>query len=125
MMLAQVERPDAKEPYTPITIEQIIIWVAVTISLILVALYVVGIFRSDARSSFDGPEDHLDDFRRLREEGMMDDEEYSRVKSSIASDSQEQIDFREDRTEDVDNPDQAQTTPGWDLKWRMITLQWV
>ena len=110
-MLAQVERPDAKEPYTPITIEQIIIWVAVTISLILVALYVVGIFRSDARSTFGGPENHLDDFRKLREEGMMDDEEYSRVKTSISSDPKEQIDFREDRTESVDNSDQVQNTP--------------
>ncbi len=111
---------EAKKEYTPITIEQVVLWIAVLASLVLVGFYLVSVFRGNAHGVFDESTNQLDDFRKLRQEGMLDDEEFARVKSSIVhkgttdtakptvtkAEPKENIDFIEDTTEESDDTDQ-------------------
>jgi len=61
-----------------------IIWTSVLVSLVLIAVYVVGLFRNLAIGEGDADEnDHLSEFRKLRDQGLIDDEEYKRLTSVV------------------------------------------
>ena len=105
LWLAQSE--PIKEKAEPPTLEEIVILVAILVSLLLVAIYVVGIFRGNAIGNTEETSNHLDEFRRLHEEGVLEDSEYKKVKSQIIESQREQIDFREDQSDEVKDDDQS------------------
>lgn len=104
---AEAEKVQDKE-YTPITLEQVVIWIAVILSAIAIAYYVAGFFRGRALGAPDGTSNHLDEFRRLRDEGMIGNEEFSQVKKTITKQNTERaIEFREDTTDNEENDNQS------------------
>lgn len=105
LWLAQSE--PVKEKAEPPTLEEIVILVAILVSLLLVAIYVVGIFRGNALGTTEETSNHLDEFRRLHEEGVLEDGEYKKVKSQLIESQREQIDFREDQSDEVKDDDQS------------------
>jgi hypothetical protein len=107
LSLLAVESEPIRAKSEPVTLEQVIILVAVMVSLILVVLYVVLHFRGAAFGEAAVSSNHLDDFRRLREEGKLDDEEFKKVKSKIIQPPREEVDFREDTHEGADDNDQS------------------
>ena len=61
-----------------------IIWTSLLVILILVAVYVVGLVRNLAIGGSDVDEtDHLSEFRKLRDQGMIDEEEYKRLTAVV------------------------------------------
>lgn len=105
LWLAQSE-PIKEKPELP-TLEEIVILVAILVSLLLVAIYVVGIFRGNALGKNEETFNHLDDFRKLHEEGVLEESEFKKVKSQLIEDQREKIDFREDRSDDVEDDDRS------------------
>jgi len=106
LAFAEVEQVKDKE-YTPITFEQGVIWFAIILCAILVAIYVAGFFRGNALGKIDETSNHLDEFRKLRDEGMLDDEEFSQVKTSIAfKNTEQEVEFNEDTSNDAENNSQ-------------------
>ena len=109
ILIAFVEAEKAKDKeYTPITLEQGVIWTAIILSAIAVAFYVAGFFRGRALGKISETSNHLDEFRRLRDEGMLGDEEFSQVKATITQQNTEQIiDFNEETTNNEENDNQS------------------
>lgn len=104
-LLAEAET--VKEKADPPSLEQVIILGTVLVSLLLVAFYVVSFFRGSALGTVEEPVSHLDDFRRLREEGMLDEEEFKQVKTSLIQEQREKVDFREETSDEADRDDQS------------------
>lgn len=105
LWLAQSE--PIKEKAEPPTLEEVVILVAILVSLLLVAIYVVGIFRGNALGETEETSNHLDDFRKLHEEGVLEENEFKKVKSQLIENHREKIDFREDRSDDREDDDQS------------------
>ncbi len=103
--LAQQEA--IKEQADPPTLEQIIILATILVSLLFVAFYVVGIFRGSALGKTQEASSHLDEFKRLREEGVLDEVEYKKVKTQIIQQQREKIDFSEDTSDKAKDDDQS------------------
>lgn len=103
LLIAEV----ADEKWEPPSLEQVIILAAALISLVLIGIYVVNIFRGSALGTPDENVSHLDEFRRLREEGMLDESEFAQVRSTIIQDAREKVDFREDTSGDTNRNDQS------------------
>ena len=60
-----------------------IVWLTTLVILILVAIYVVMYFRGQATGRGIETTDYLSEFEKLKEQGELDDEEFSRLKSVI------------------------------------------
>lgn len=103
--LAQSE--PVKEKADPPSLEEIIILATILVSLLFVAIYVVGIFRGSALGKTKEASSDLDEFRRLREEGVLDESEYKQVKTQIVQQQREQINFREDTSDEAKDDDQS------------------
>lgn len=61
-------------------------WILVFSGLLIcvvIAVYVVKIFRDMALGKANDPVSHISDFQKLRDEGMVDEEEYTRLAKSI------------------------------------------
>ena len=72
-----------------------IIGIAGLIILLCVAYYCLNLLRNMATGqTADGISDHLADFRRLRDEGKLGEDEYERVTNSIPG---QEINFEEDK----------------------------
>ena len=107
LAFAEAEKVKEKE-YTPITLEQGVIWAAVILSAIMVAVYVAGFFRGNALGKIDQTSNHLDEFKRLHEEGMLGEEEFSQVKATISQQNiTRQIEFEEDTSNNEENNNQS------------------
>ena len=107
LAFAEVEKVKEKE-YTPITLEQVVIWAAVILSAIAAAVYVAGFFRGNALGKVNETSNHLDEFKRLHEEGMLGEEEFSQVKATISQlNVTRQIEFEEDTSNNEENNNQS------------------
>ena len=53
---------------------------------VAVAFYVVKLFRDMALGGREDPASYITEFQRLRDEGKLDDEEYSRLTKAIPKD---------------------------------------
>ncbi|MFT5302331.1 MAG: hypothetical protein ACI87E_003788 [Mariniblastus sp.] len=65
-------------------------WIVAITGLIVcvaVAYYVAKLFRDMALGNKDRPTNYISDFQRLREEGKLNDDEYSRLARAIPSDA--------------------------------------
>ena len=74
-------------------------WVVLVAGLaicICAGYYVVRLFRDMAMGSRSAPTDYITDFQKLRDEGKLNDEEYSRLQKSIPK--QLPKEFRGDQT---------------------------
>jgi len=60
-----------------------IVWLTILVILILVAIYVVMYFRGQATGRGIETTDYLTEFEKLKEQGKLDEEEFSRLKSVI------------------------------------------
>lgn len=67
-----------------IRLAQWIVFLAGLAIVILVALYIVRFFREMAFGSDPDPIDHLSEFERMRNAGQLDDQEFQRLKSTLA-----------------------------------------
>jgi hypothetical protein len=56
--------------------------------IVLIGIYVVTFFRNLAIGGVEEDDDILTGFRRMRDEGQLDDEEYSRLKQAIPNGDQ-------------------------------------
>lgn len=96
------------EEYTPITLEESVIWVAVILSGIAITIYVAGFFRGHAMGKIDETANHLDQFRDLRDKGMLDEEEFSQVKTTMRHKQiQQEVGSNEDTSSDAENNNQS------------------
>jgi uncharacterized membrane protein len=79
--------------------ERLVIFVLILASLIAVAVYVARRVRRGFEQSTPTISDHLTDFRRMRDEGQIDDKEYNRVINAVSqSDLNEQFRISKDDT---------------------------
>ncbi len=62
-----------------------IVWITLLVISILVALYVVMFFRNLAIGKNEGSTDYLSEFRKLKDEGKLDQEEFAKLKSAISN----------------------------------------
>ena len=60
-----------------------IIWLTLLVILILVGTYVAMYFRGQAMGIVKEKSDYLSDFRKLKDEGKLDEEEFGRLKQAI------------------------------------------
>lgn len=60
-----------------------IIWLTLLVILILVGTYVAMYFRGQAMGIVKEKADYLSDFRKLKDEGKLDEEEFGRLKQAI------------------------------------------
>ncbi len=60
-----------------------IIWISLLVIFVLVGTYVAMYFRGQAKGIIKAPTDYLSDFRKLNEEGKLDDEEFGKLKQAI------------------------------------------
>ena len=109
ILLAFAEAEKVKDKkYTPITLEEVVVWVAVILSAIAVTVYVAGFFRGNALGKVTQTSNHLDEFKRLHEEGMLQEEEFSQVKATISQQNvARQIEFQEDTSSNEENNNQS------------------
>ncbi len=61
----------------------LILWISALVIGLWVAYYFAKLFRDMAMGGSPDPPSYIGDFERLREEGKLDDDEYSRLKKSI------------------------------------------
>jgi len=78
-----------------------IIWITCLAISILVAVYVVTLFRNMAIGTTEISEDPLMEFRRLRDEGKMDDKEFASVKSVMLENKSDGADLKGESVERV------------------------
>lgn len=105
VLLAETEPVQATRE--PPSLEQVVLLVAVMVSLILVVVYVVLYFRGAAFGENQVASNHLDEFRRLREEGLLNEDEFKKVKTQIVQQPREEVDFREDTSDEAKDDDQS------------------
>ena len=60
-----------------------IIWITLLVIFVLVGAYVAMYFRGQAKGGSQESTDYLSDFRKLKDEGKLDDEEFGRLKQAI------------------------------------------
>ena len=60
-----------------------IIWITLLVIFVLVGSYVAMYFRGQAKGISHESTDYLSDFRKLKDEGKLDDEEFGRLKQAI------------------------------------------
>lgn len=69
-------------------------WIVVLSGLVIcvaVAYYVVKLFRDMATGKSDEPSNYISDFQRLRDEGKLDEEEFSRLANLIPKEIPKEI----------------------------------
>jgi len=60
-----------------------IVIVAGLVTCLFIAIYIVKFFRDMALGKSDDPTDFITDCQKMREEGKLDDEEYSKLQKAI------------------------------------------
>jgi len=60
-----------------------IIWLTLLVILVMVGTYVAMYFRGQAMGIVKEKSDYLSDFRKLKDEGKLDEEEFGRLKQAI------------------------------------------
>lgn len=70
---------------------QFVLWAAIGAALVAIGVYVVMKVRTWSREGIAGTHDLLTNFRELHDQGELSDEEYRKVKTTLAARLQQEL----------------------------------